>query len=115
MEVKLRASVTGEVDDAVPTASQTGVHLVTRKFYLYEIAGMHLQGLVLHPHVFSSAAIDAVARNLRNILKSPDTSWTSRSMKEAEMLDGACSWRLLTPMLDSRAAHVKDVQTLTAL
>lgn len=74
---------------------------------------MFFQGLLLQPFVFGAAAIDAVARNLRSIVTtSSDKARATMTMKEAETVAEAGSWGLLLPMLDSRVAMVKEVQTL---
>lgn len=116
---KIRASETGDVT-LEPTPS---VQIVSRQECLYNVAGLILQGMALHPHVFAPEVNHAVACNLRAILLSTEpvgadgspseTLWTTEQHKDAEKRMGPGVWSLLLPMTDRRPALKRAVQTLT--
>ena len=115
---KIRATTTGEVPDDDGTAELEsedpldGVHVVVRSACLYVIAELFLQAIVRATHPFDAEAVNSVACNLRDILLDTDRSWTTMSLKAAELLPGSCAWALLCPLKDGRDALEKEVQTL---
>lgn len=119
---QLRASETGDL----LADNSASVHEITRRACLYNVAGMLLQGIVLQPHAFDAVVINAAARNLRSILLSTEPvsdgstssavpNWTNDLHKHAEKQEGPCVWSLLLPMIDGRAALMKEVQVMTSI
>lgn len=124
---KLRASDTSDL----LADNSTSTHMITKRAWLYNVAGMLLQGIFWQPHAFDAVAINAAARNLRSILVSTEPlsdgslsdgstslavrNWTYELYKDAEKQESPCVWSLLLPMIDGRAALIKEVQTMTSI
>jgi len=100
--------------DAEPGSSLVGIHSVSRKDDLLEVAAKLLAAVVRSSHTFQPKVLLSTACILRNLLVSTDRAWLTMPHKDAEEFKEPGVWTLMMPRPDERLEKDLVAQRLTA-
>jgi len=100
--------------DAEPGSPLVGIHSVSRKDDLLEVAAKLLAAVVRSSHTFQPRVLLSTGCILRNLLVSTDRAWLTMPHKDAEEVQEPGVWTLMTPRPDARLEQDLAAQQLTA-
>ena len=100
--------------EAKPVSPLVGIHSVSRKDDLLEVAAKLLAAVVRSSHTFQPKVFLSTACILRNLLVSTDRAWMTMPHKDAEEVKEPGDWTLMMPRPDAWLEQDLVAQRLTA-